>query len=104
MVYNEHNFVFINEDNERHIGLNYISKLFKKCILECDFIEDKSIHFHNLRNTCCTIMCSLGYDKEKVKDWLGHKEGSEITDKVYNYYKHILHKNRLEKLHNIIVE
>lgn len=104
-IYKPDGFIFVYTDGAKKgkpYGLDATSKLFRKAILECDCIDDKSLTFHNLRHSCCSIMFKLGYDKAEVQAWLGHKEGSAITDRVYNHYKHILHSDRLDKLNDII--
>ena len=65
-------------------------------------INDKSLHFHSLRHSTCSLMFSAGYSLGEVQAWLGHKEDSKITMRVYNHYKNILTSDKLEKLENLI--
>ena len=102
-IYNQDGFIFVwmekgNSSLGKEYDLDYISKLFKKAINACDCIEDKSLHFHNLRHSCCSIMFSLGFSLAEVQAWLGHEEDSEVTMKVYNHYKNILSRDRVAKL------
>lgn len=107
-IYAPDGFIFVHtSSNGRQVigkpyGVEAISKLFKQAIMECDDIKDKSIHFHSLRHTCVTLMLMEDYDIGEVQRWIGHEEGSRITNRVYNHYKNILHRDRLERFGRII--
>ena len=103
----EDNFIFIWETNERgslgkEYRLDYITKLFKKAIMDCDVIKDKTIHLHNLRHSCCSIMFMAGYSLEEIQCHIGHEKGSEITLRVYNHHKNKLNGNKLAKLDSLL--
>lgn len=106
-IYAPNNFIFIYEDEKENLFgkpycLDTITKLFKKAIINCDEIHDKSIHFHSLRHTCVTLMMQMNYSKHEVQAWIGHEEGSSITDRVYNHYKYVMHKDKIERLSSLI--
>ncbi len=101
-IYNPDGFIFIWETGENwHLGkeykTDYITPLFKTAIKACDVIDDKSLRFHHLRHSCCSIMCKLGYKKEDTQSWIGHADGSKVTDRVYNHYDRILDISKLQK-------
>ncbi|MCR5103024.1 MAG: tyrosine-type recombinase/integrase [Eubacterium sp.] len=60
-------------------------------------IEDKTIRFHHLRHSCCSIMFKYGYSREDTQRWIGHADGSTVTDKVYNHYEHQMDISKLER-------
>lgn len=107
-IYDTNGFIFVHEHSKgravlgKPLGVEASSKLFKQAILDCPYISDKSLHLYSLRHTCCTLMFKLGYDKAEIQNWIGHEEGSRITETVYNHYKPVLHKERLQRLSNIV--
>lgn len=90
-IYKEDGFVFVWEESKQSpIGTeynpDYLSKLFKKSVKECEYANSE-MHFHHLRHSACSILFSKGWTLDKVQAWLGHEEGSKITMEVYNHYK-----------------
>ncbi len=90
-LYKPDGFIFIWETNVRNnIGKEYYtdypSHLFKLAIKDCEYVEDKSLHLHHLRHSCCSIMFKKGKKEEDTQAWLGHADGSTITKRVYNHY------------------
>ena len=106
-LYNPDGFIFVYEDDEKgHLGegyrTDYISPLFKRAINSCDLIKDKTITFHHLRHSCCTIMFKSGYSREETQRWIGHADGSKVTDRVYNHYEHQMDIGKLDRLENAL--
>ena len=103
-LYKEDGFVFIWEEKESSsYGMpfdpDYISKLFKKAIKLCPYV-DNNLHFHHLRHSCCSILREIGWPREQVSAWLGHG-GEDITKEVYDHYEEKVKKSSLELLNQV---
>ena len=101
-LYNPDGFIFIWEENIRgNLGkeykTDYVSRIFRLAIKSCELVEDKSLHFHNLRHSCCSIMFKIGFSKKETQDWIGHSDGSKVTDRVYNHYERPIDVDRIGK-------
>ena len=42
-------------------------------------------------------MFKYGYSKEDTQRWIGHADGSTVTDRVYNHYEHQMDISKLER-------
>ena len=103
-LYKEDGFVFIWEEDSENVGEpfnpDYISKLFKKAIKLCPFVDD-GLHFHHLRHSCCSILREIGWPREEISAWLGHG-GEEITKEIYDHYEEKVKKSSLDILSKAI--
>ena len=96
--------MFVWEHDEDNHGIkagtpykvDYLTKLFKKAVNECPHVSSK-LTLHKTRHSCCSILFSIGWSMAEVQDWLGHKDGSKITEEVYNHYRQVVAVEKIDK-------
>lgn len=103
-IYDRNNYVFVWEHDEDNHGIkagtpykvDYLTKLFKKAVNECPHVSSK-LTLHKTRHSCCSILFSIGWSMAEVQDWLGHKDGSKITEEVYNHFRQVVAVEKIDK-------
>lgn len=106
-IYEPSGYIFKEENKKsdrfgKEYRPEYFSKLFKKAIKSSVIISDKTLHLYSMRHSCCSLLFSLGYSLAEVQAWLGHKEDSKVTVRVYNHYKMQISTDRMHRLDNKI--
>lgn len=81
-IYSDKGYIFLWKDGEQY-DPDYITKLFKKAVKECDFVP-QGLTLHKLRHSCCAILFQEGWDLGEVQNWLGHSDIS-VTANIYNH-------------------
>lgn len=59
------------------INPDYVSQTFPK---ELDKHGLRHIRFHDLRHSCASILCGLGYSMKDIQTWLGHSNYNFTAD------------------------
>lgn len=78
--YHENDYVFKWPDGHPY-SPNYVTHQFSKLLAKYDLPH---IRFHDLRHSCASVLLSLGYTLEDVKEWLGHAN-IRMTADVYGH-------------------
>lgn len=95
-IYKPDNYIFVWEEDVLRQNtkagdpykVDYVTKTIKKAFKACPYVSNE-LHLHKTRHSCCSLLYSMKWEKEDVQDWLGHRDGSSITDEVYNHYEKI---------------
>lgn len=106
-IYNKRNYIFVWENDEDNHGIkagtpykvDYLTKLFKKAVSECPYVSSK-LTLHKTRHSCCSILFRIGWSMAEVQEWLGHKDGSKITEEVYNHHRQVVKMENIDALAN----
>lgn len=59
------------------INPDYVTATFKKELKTNDL---RPIRFHDLRHSCASILCGLGYSMKDIQTWLGHSNYNFTAD------------------------
>ena len=81
-IYSDKGYIFLWKDGEQY-DPDYITKLFKKAVKECDSVP-QGLTLHKLRHSCCSILFQEEWDLGKVQNWLGHSDIT-VTANIYNH-------------------
>lgn len=67
---------------------NYVTEFFPKLLEENGL---RRIRFHDLRNTCSSLLLANGVPMKQIQEWLGHSDFSTTA----NIYAHLDYSSKL---------
>lgn len=78
--YHESDYIFTWEDG-RPYSPDYFTRQFKKIVKKTEGLDD-SLHLHDLRASCTSMLINAGLSPKAVQNWIGHED---ITT-TFNWY------------------
>lgn len=81
------------------ITYSYCGKAFDR--IKEKLFPDKRYSIHSFRHTFVTRCQEAGVPLHIIQKWVGHNEGSSITNRVYTHTREVAEAENIEKINNL---